>query len=66
MLNIIASHIGGNVRTVNKDEFIIWVVNNKIHIQNIIKIFYKYPPITSRLRAQLAFMIESLEKNDLE
>ena len=32
----------------------------------IIKIFIKYPPLTTRLRAQLAFMLECFEQNNIE
>ena len=66
MLNLIASHIGGNVKIVGSNKFIIWVVNNRNHIYKIIQIFIKYPPLTSRLRAQLAIMLECFEKNNVE
>jgi hypothetical protein len=66
MLNLIASHIGGNVRTVQNNQFVIWVVNDRKQINNIIKIFVSYPPLTSRLRAQLAFMLECFEQANVE
>ena len=66
MLNLIASHIGGNVKIVGSNKFIIWVVNNRNHIYKIIQIFIKYPPLTSRLRAQLAFMLTCFEQNNVE
>lgn len=66
MLNLIADHIGGFVRIIEKNKFIIWVVNDRKHIKNIIKIFISYPPLTSRLRAQLAFMLKCLLKNNVE
>ena len=66
MLNLIASHIGGNVRITKENRFIIWVVNDRKQISKIIQIFKYYPPITSRLRAQLAFMLECFEKNNVE
>lgn len=65
MLNLIAENIGGSVRIVNEDKFVIWVVNNKQKIQKIIQIFTKYPPMTSRLRAQLRFLLECLDRNDI-
>lgn len=65
MLNLIAENIGGSVRIVNEDKFVIWVVNNKQKIQKIIQIFIKYPPMTSRLRAQLRFLLECLDRNDI-
>jgi hypothetical protein len=66
MLNLIGKHIGGRVRIIGKNKFIIWVVDNRIHIQNLIKIFKKYPPLTTRLRAQLAFMLNCFEENNIE
>ena len=66
MLNLIASHIGGNVRIIGSNKFIIWVVNNKNHIYKIIQIFIKYPPLTYRLRAQLSFMLECFDHNNVE
>jgi len=66
MLNLIGKHIGGRVRIIGENKFIIWQVDNRIHIQKIIKIFIKYPPLTSRLRAQLAFMLFCFEMNNVE
>ena len=62
MLNLIASHIGGTVRVIGNETFVIWVVNDKENILNIIKIFIKYPPLTTRLNYQLNFMLESLSQ----
>ena len=71
MLNLIVGHIGGKVRFSESEEkttykFVIWVVDNRTQIQKIIQIFIKYPPLTSRINAQLAFMYECLKKNDIE
>ena len=66
MLQLIAQDIGGKVNIVEKKEFVIWVVNNKNHIYKIIKIFNSYPPLTSRLRAQWAFMLECFKRNNVE
>jgi hypothetical protein len=66
MLKLIATHIGGLVRTIEDNKFIIWVVNDRKLILKIIRIFNSYPPLTSRLRAQLAFMLECFEKNNVE
>lgn len=66
MLNLIKNHIGGNVRIIENNKFIIWVVNERKNIQKIIEIFFSYPPLTSRLRAQLAFMLECFQKNNVE
>jgi hypothetical protein len=68
MLNLIAKHIGGSVRIIeNKNnQYVIWVVNNRKHILKIIQLFNSYPPVTTRLRAQLAFMLECFLRNDVE
>jgi hypothetical protein len=66
MLNLIASYIGGNVRTVGNKEFIVWVVNDRKQIRKILQIFISYPPLTSRLRAQLAFLLECFEQDNVE
>ena len=64
MLNLIGKHIGGRVRIIGDNKFVIWVVDNRKHIQKIIQIFIKYPPLTSRLRAQLAFMLECFTSSE--
>ena len=64
MLVKIAKIIGGNVRITGKE--VIWVVDSKEKIKEIIKIFDQYPPLTSRLQAQIAFMKECLNKNNIE
>jgi hypothetical protein len=66
MLNLIKSHIKGNVREIENNKFIIWVVNDRKQIKKIIEIFISYPPMTSRLRAQLAFMLECFQQNNVE
>jgi len=66
MLNLIKNHLGGNVKIVENNKFIIWVVNKRKHIQKLIYIFIYYPPLTSRLRAQLAFMLECFQQNNVE
>ena len=66
MLNLISSQIGGNVKIIGNNKFIIWVVNDRKQIHKIIQIFKSYPPITSRLRAQVAFMLKCFEKNNVE
>lgn len=65
MLNLIKKHIGGNVRIIENNKFIIWVVNERKLIQKLISIFISYPPLTSRLRAQLAFMLECFQQNNV-
>ena len=63
LLSLIANHIGGHVRVI-KDN-IIWVENHRIKILEIIKIFEKYPPLTSRLQCQISFLKICLDKNNI-
>jgi LAGLIDADG endonuclease len=65
MLNLIKDTIGGNINIIN-DKFVIWVVNYKGHIIKLNKILISYPPLTSRLQAQINFMKECLKRNDIE
>lgn len=65
MLNLIKYHIGGNVRVIEDNKFIIWVVIDRKQIKRIIEIFVSYPPMTSRLRAQLAFMLECFQQKNV-
>ena len=61
MLILIAKIIGGYVRIVKQD--VIWVVNKKEDIQEIIKIFEEYPLLTSKKICQLQFLKTCLTKN---
>lgn len=65
MLNLIAFHVGGNVRIVKGNNFVIWFVNDRKQVLKIIKIFNKYTPLTTRLRSQLIFMLECFEQNNI-
>ena len=65
MLRLIESSIGGSVKIIEKNKFVIWVVNDTKQIQKIIKIFETYPPLTSRLKAQLIFMLKCLKYKDV-
>lgn len=64
MCNIIKNNIGGKVVS-DKNKFVLWVVDNKKDIINIIRIFDDYPPITFRLFSQLLFMKTCLIHNDV-
>lgn len=65
MLITIAKVIGGTVRIVNNKTEVIWVVNEKNTIIDIIKIFSIYPPLTSRLICQLEFIKFCLKDNNV-
>lgn len=65
MLVKIATVIGGSVRITGRDKDVIWVVNKKETIQEIIKIFYSYPLLTSKKICQLEFLKKCLLKNSV-
>lgn len=48
MLIEIAKVVGGTVRITGKGSYVIWVVNKKQEIEEIIKIYDTYPPLTSK------------------
>ena len=56
MLIKIAKVIGGTVRITGKGADVIWVVNKKQEVEEIIKIYDTYPPLTSRKVCQLTFL----------
>ncbi len=66
MLIKIAKVIGGNVKFVEKRRNVIWVVDDKQKIQEIIKIFDCYPPLTSKKLCQLAFLKICLLHNSVD
>lgn len=65
MLTKIEKVIGGIVKVTGKGKDIIWVVNNKKTIQEIIKIFDLYPPLTSKKICQLKFLRKCLQENSV-
>jgi hypothetical protein len=65
MLVIIAKVVGGTVRIVNNNKEVIWVVDKKDTILELLKIFSMYPPLTSRLLCQLKFLIYCLKQNNI-
>jgi hypothetical protein len=66
MLIEIAKVIGGTVRINSKNDSVVWVVDNRDIIKEIIKIFDKYPLLTSRKICQLEFLKICLQKNSIE
>lgn len=65
MLLLIKHTIGGNVNIIDNNNYVIWVVNNKKDIINIIKIFDIYPLLTTNKQSQLDFLKYNLELNDI-
>jgi hypothetical protein len=57
--------VGGSVRVQPNKKFVLWVENHKSRIQEIVKHFQMYPPLTVRLSLQLEFLSECLRKNDV-
>jgi cytochrome c oxidase subunit 1 len=66
MLLKIAKTIGGTVRVVNNKKEVIWVVNKKEIILEIINIFSIYPPLTTKLTCQLEFLKICLKNNSIK
>jgi len=66
MLLKIAKTIGGLVRVVNNKKEVIWVVDKKETIVEIISIFILYPPLTSRLHCQLEFLKACLKNSSVK
>ena len=56
MLINIAKVVGGTVRITGKGADVIWVVNKKQEVEEIIKIYDTYPPLTSKKICQLTFL----------
>jgi hypothetical protein len=66
MLIKIAEVIGGSVRITGKGKDVIWVVNRKETIIEIIRIFDTYPPLTSKKICQLEFLKRCLLENSVD
>jgi len=64
MLTEISKVIGGNVRI--SDGSVLWVVNDKLEIQSIIKIFDLYPLLTSKKICQLQFLKNCMNYNSID
>jgi Cytochrome C and Quinol oxidase polypeptide I/LAGLIDADG endonuclease len=66
MLVKIAKIIGGSVKITGKSKDVIWVVNDRQAIVNIIKIFETYPLLTSKKICQLNFLRCCILKNSVD
>ena len=66
MLIEIAKVIGGTVRITGKGADVIWVVNKKQEVENIIKIYDSYPPLSSKKICQLDFLKTCLSETSIE
>lgn len=66
MLVEIAKVVGGTVRIAGKQADVIWVVNKKEEILEIIQIFETYPLLTSKKICQLAFLKTCLTETSVK
>ena len=66
MLIKVAKVVGGTVRITGKGADVIWVVNKKQEVEEIIKIYDTYPPLTSKKICQLAFLKTCLTKTSVD
>jgi hypothetical protein len=66
MLVQISKVIGGSVIITGKNKNVIWVVNDKRIIQDIIKIFDLYPLLTSKKICQLKFLKGCMQKDSVD
>lgn len=66
MLIKVAKVVGGTVRITGKGADVIWVVNKKSEVEEIIKIFDTYPPLTSKKICQLAFLKTCLTETSIK
>lgn len=67
MLQTIAKTYGGYVKLDIKNGFVLWIVNDQQTIrQKILPLFALYPPLTTRVTLQLAFMIKALSGMTME
>ena len=66
MLVEISKVIGGSVRITGKGKDVIWVVNNKEKVIEIIQIFEQFPPLTSKKKCQLTFLKKNLIENNVK
>jgi hypothetical protein len=62
----IAKIIGGTVRVTAKNKDVIWLDNGKENIKKIIKVYDAYPPLTSKMICQLAFLKTCLTETSID
>lgn len=73
MLEMIAKAIGGRAKIVREKrkeggeaERAVWVTDNKTHIEGILKIFEKYPPVTTKMEMDIRFMKKCIGGMEME
>jgi Cytochrome C and Quinol oxidase polypeptide I/LAGLIDADG endonuclease len=65
MLKKIATVIGGNVQIVGINKWVLWVENDTNKIFKLTEILKNYPPRTTRLQCQLAFLNTCIFQKDV-
>lgn len=55
MLRYLAEHVGGSINQ-NSEEWVIWVENTKPRVLTILKIYDRFPPMTTRIALQIQFL----------
>nr|YP_009861069.1 intron-encoded endonuclease aI3 [Jaagichlorella hainangensis]QKJ84925.1 intron-encoded endonuclease aI3 [Jaagichlorella hainangensis] len=65
MLETIRLHVGGIVRFCGKNDVIL-VEDHQRKIWKLLQIFDRYPPLTTRVQCQIAFLKECRSRNDVE
>ena len=66
MLIEIAKVVGGTVRITGNSINVIWLVDKKQEIEEIIKIYDSYPPLTSKKICQLAYLKTCLTQTSVK
>ena len=62
MLTLIALHLGGTLRENN--GFILWSENHQRRLVTFLCLLKQYPPLTTRIRCQVAFFKDNLVRKD--
>ncbi len=69
MLSLISSTYGGRVKTIvtPTGQFVQWTINDTATIRNkILPLFAQFPPLTTRVTMQVAFLIKTLSGMSVE
>jgi hypothetical protein len=67
MLSLMAKTFGGTVRTDMKTLMVLWVIDSSAVVRNsIVPLLTEFPPLTTRVRLQLAFVVKALNGMTME
>jgi hypothetical protein len=62
MMLIFRECLGGNVRKDTKNGWVLWICDRQSQILRLLQVLEKYPPLTTRLNAQIRFLRQCLNK----